>query len=222
VKARRWSGLRASVGAYVLCVLAVQLGCPALNARLRPSPMLSRAADAAKPEPVDVAQLRARYREGPELRERCETERPLERGFALLDAGQWSALQALGASWLELCPIDIDFHRLQARALFVLGRKPESDEHTRWYRELVADVLASGDGASPESAYIVVSRLEEQALMRALDLTPLHQVWVADGLHGFEVSNATGQVSKIYFNPSTRMTRLFREFPLEPERDPTP
>ncbi len=198
-----------------------QLGCPALNARLRPSPML-RAADAPKPEPVDIPQLRARYREGSELRERCESERPLERAFALLDAGQYSALQALGATWLELCPIDIDFHRLQARALFVLGRKPESDEHMRWYRELVADALASGDGASPESAYIVVSKPEELALMRALDLTPLRQIWVKDGLHGFEVSNATGQISTLYFNPSTRMSRLFREAPLEPERDANP
>jgi hypothetical protein len=208
------SRLRASV---VPCILATQLGCPGFDGSTLPSPMLSRPETAVKPEPVDVVALRARYSEGPELRGRCESEHPLEQAFAQRDAGQWSALQALTASWLERCPIDLDFHRLRARALFVLGRSQESAEHMRQYRELLAAALESGDGASPESAYVVVTRAEEQALMRALDLTPLRQIWVAEGLHGFEVRNAVGQVSTIYFNPSTRMSRMFREAPLEDE-----
>ena len=216
-----WCG-RERVRAVVVLGIATQLGCTGLGARLMPNPMLSpTATNAAKPEPVDVAQLRSRYSESPELRERCESDRPLEQAFAQLETGQWSALQALTASWLERCPIDIDFHRLRARALFVLGRTPEASEHTRRYRELLAAALDSGDGASPESAYVVVTRSEEHALMRALELTPLRQVWVVDGLHGFEVQNAVGQISIIYFNPSTRMSRLFREAPLEDEPDPS-
>ncbi len=216
---RRWA-VRLRVYALA-CTLAGQLGCPALGARLLPNPMVSPAAAAAKPEPVDVGQLRSRYSERPELRERCESERPFDEAFAQLDAEQWSALQALTASWLDRCPIDIDFHRLRARALFVLGRTQESGEHMRRYRDLLAAALESGDGASPESAYIVVTRSEEHALMRALELTPLRQIWVSDGLHGFEVQNAVGRVSNIYFNPNTRMSRLFREAPLE-EPDASP
>jgi hypothetical protein len=216
VALKRWpASLRASA---LACALAAQLGCPALSARLLPNPMVSAAAaNGPKVEPVDVAQLRSRYSESPELRERCDSERPLDQAFAQLEASQWSALQGLTASWLERCPIDIDFHRLRARTLFVLGRTQESGEHMRRYRELLAAALESGDGASPESAYVVVTRSEEQALMRALELTPLRQVWVSDGLHGFEVQNAVGRTSTIYFNPSTRMSRLLREAPLEDE-----
>lgn len=201
-------------------MLAGSLGCTGFADGLLPNPMLSRAAvSGAKPEPIDMVELRARYSESAELRERCESDRPLEQASAQLDAGRWSALQTLTASWLERCPIDIDFHRLHARALFVLGRTQEASEHTRRYRELVAAALDSGDGASPESAYIVVTKPEEQALMRALELEPVRQIWVRDGLHGFEVRNAIGQASTIYFNPSTRMSRLFREFPIEAEPD---
>ena len=210
------------LGALVLpCVLAAQLGCAEWSSRLLPNPMLSRSAAtaAAKPEPVDVALLRSRYSEGAGLRQRCESERPLEQAEALRDTARWSALLTLSAGWLERCPIDIDFRRLHAGALSALGREPEAAEHMRWYRELLKAALESGDGASPESAYIVVSRPEEHVLMRALELTPLRQLWLADGLHGFEVRDAAGQVSTIYFNPSTRMSRLLREAPLEDEPD---
>ncbi len=205
----RWSAVA------LACTLLAQLGCSGLGAKLLPNPMISPVATAARAEPVDLAQLRTRYSESPELRERCESERPLDQAFAQLDARQWSALQGLTASWLERCPIDLDFHRLRARTLFVLGRTQESGEHMRRYRDLLAAALESGDGASPESAYVVVTRSEEHALMRALELTPLRQIWLSDGLHGFEVQNAIGQVSTIYFNPSTRMSRLLREAPLE-------
>ena len=205
----------------LLGLLAGQSACADFGARLLPNPMLSRERSEAAAEPVDVAQLRSRYSEDSGLREHCESERPGERAFAQLEAAQWRALQTLSASWLERCPIDIDFRWLRSRALSALGRARESAEDMRWYHELLQAALESGDGASPESAYIVVSRPEEQALMRALQLTPVRPVWVADGLHGFEVRDTAGQLSKIYFNPA-RMSRLFRETPLVEEPEVTP
>jgi hypothetical protein len=219
VKRTSWQG----TGAALLALAA--LACVPLAARSpdAPLPLTTRASDIpAWSEPTDVAAFRARYAERAGVRQRCEDGRPFDTAYDELERAGWAALLALTESWLERCPIDIDFHRLRAKALFEADRAPEAKNHMRWFRGLVAAVQASGDGAQPESAYVVLSVPEEHAMLRALELAPLRQIWVPDGVHAFEVRNEAGEIRMIYFNPSARMSRLLQETPLENESPAPP
>jgi hypothetical protein len=206
-----------TVGA--LALLAALACPPPIGDRAPDSPLpLKQKSDIpAWSEPTDVESFRAQYGERSGARQRCEEGRPLDAAFDELERASWSSLLSLTEGWLERCPIDIDFHRLRAKALFEADRRAEASHHMRWYRGLLAAALASGDGRQPESAYIVLSIPEEQALMRALELTQRRSIWVPDGVHAFEVEDAKGNVRMIYFNPSARMSRLLQEAPLEDE-----
>jgi len=202
---------RLGAGALALACL---LGCAPIEVATAPR-ATPRSDVPAWSDPIDVADFRTRYAERGGLRERCESDRPLDAAYMQADAADWKALVELSGRWLERCPIDIDFNRLRAKALYEVRRMPESQDHMRWFRELVAAALASGDGSSAESAYVVLTVSEEYALMRALEVTPLRQLWAPDGVHAYEVRSGAGRTSTLYFNPSTRMSRLLHEAPLE-------
>jgi Domain of unknown function (DUF4919) len=161
----------------------------------------------AAPPSVDFAGLRALYGERRDFYEICEQDRPLETFFKLTGAQRWEELLAASQAWVEACPVDIDAHLFSGMALSKLGRVAESEEHRRWYRGLVESVLASGDGDSPETAYVVISVPEEYAVLRALGLRFQEQSLLEGGIDMMTVESESG-TARIFFNPAAHFRRF--------------
>lgn len=132
----------------------------------------------------------------------------MPRLFDLANQKQWEAALAASRVWLTTCPIDIDAHFISAVALSELGRSEESKEHVRWFRGLVDSVLASGDGRTPATAYVVVSVSEEYAVLRALRLRHRSQAVTTEGIDVMSVETETGRATTVYFNPAAHFRRM--------------
>jgi len=169
-------------------------------------------------QPPDFDSLRLAYDQRSDLQDRCVLGRPLEQALEHAAQQRWRKLLALSGPWLQSCPIDLDFHALHADALAGLERGDEAELHRQWRIGLVNSTLRSGDGRKPESAYIVVSKDEAEAVIRALGLTVVKQLPARNGLDSYEVVSQQGARSTLYFNASTSLGRMFHEAPLPPRR----
>jgi hypothetical protein len=181
------------------------IGC----ATPRQSPPLPAARDAGAGEPVvDFARLRIEYGDRDDFHAVCERDRPVSRLFELAGRRDWERSLAVARTWLKACPVDIDAHFISAVALEELGRPAESREHQRWFRGLVESVLASGDGRTPATAYVVISVFEEYSVLRALRLRHRSQVLLKEQIDALAVEREDGSRTTVYFNPAAHFRRL--------------
>lgn len=118
---------------------------------------------------------------------------------------------AVAQPWTQQCPVDILAQQITATALSKLGREPEAQAHVRMYRGLVDSILASGDGRTPGTAFVVISISEEYAVLRVFQLKPARQALLDGGIDAFTVS-AEGGTATIYFNPAAHWQRIGRTF----------
>jgi hypothetical protein len=160
----------------------------------------------------DADALRAEYGARTDFAERCELGRPLREAFELLAAESWPELLEMSAGFLTRCPVDIDFHLLQALALQNLGRADEAALHGDWRRALVESVLRSGSGDSAESPWITISVAEEYALLRALGMMRESQALLGGGVDMITVTE-DGATRRVFFFPKAHWERMAREFP---------
>jgi Domain of unknown function (DUF4919) len=84
------------------------------------------------------------------------------------------------------------------------GDTAKGDFHKAVYLGLVNSILDSGDGKTPDTAYVVISTHEEYVTLRALGLQPAGQALSNAGVHAFDIMTATDPKTKtqqkIYFN----------------------
>jgi hypothetical protein len=161
---------------------------------------------------VNFGDLREQYGERGDFSQICEADRPLREWFELADEGKWERVLAVAQPWLDHCRVDIDAHFISAVALSELKRNIEFQQHIYWFRGLVDSVLESGDGRTPETAYVVISVPEEYAVLRALRIQPTgQQMLLHGGIDAISVEDESGR-STVYFNPAAHFRRLAREF----------
>jgi Domain of unknown function (DUF4919) len=158
----------------------------------------------------EFSRMRAELGERDDFSALCERDRPLRALFDAANQERWERVLDLSLPWLDQCPIDIDAHLLSAVALQKLGRPEEADPHRRWYRGLVESILASGDGRTPESAFVVISVAEEYSVLRALRLERESQALLDGGIDALQVEAEDGAESTVYFNPAAHFRRLQR------------
>jgi hypothetical protein len=112
--------------------------------------------------------------------------------------------------------LDIDAHLISA---IVSKRKNDSERqkmHDFVGRGLVQSILASGDGKTPETAYVVISVDEEYSLLRIQGLRTEEQSLVPLNGHHYDVMkvvSSDGGQSTVYFNidrPHAEEMKMFQ------------
>ena len=75
---------------------------------------------------------------------------------------------------------------------------------------LTQSILDSGDGKTPETPYVTISVLEEDAALARLGLEKRSQALVSSPamLDLVTAADQTGNITSIYFNPSWHFIRL--------------
>lgn len=126
---------------------------------------------------------------------------------AIAEAGKSSSL----ADVTKLCVDDFDkyftdiiWNSTCALAYKSLDAKENEDFHAALVLGLADSVLSSGDGRSPETAFVLVSLSEERFVLGVLRVKKLHQALVEhDGRH-YDMWSAegrkTGKKFSIYFD----------------------
>ncbi len=190
--------------------LAIAMGCCAAGEPGGSDPPLTRMAEAERPDwsrTPDFDALRKEYGDRDDFRDLCEKARPLRAAFDAVAAEDWVGTLAIADGWLPRCPVDIDLHMLRAVALARLDRAEESEQQIRWRDGLVGSVLRSGDGRTPETAWVVISIDEEYSILRVLGLKRQSQALTREGLDRLEVERE-GERHVVYFDPAAHFRRL--------------
>lgn len=161
--------------------------------------------------PVDFSALRGEYGNRDDFDALCVDERPFVALAEQAPAKDWTGIIATSAPWLDSCPIDMDVHFVRAVALKEVGRTEESELHVAWYKGLVGSVLSSGDGRSPQSAWVVISVQEEYAILRGLRARAVSQELVEGRIDKLDIERSNGQRATIYFDPKAHFQRLVKQ-----------
>ena len=129
---------------------------------------------------------------------------PVKAAFAAIEQKKFKDAIKKTDESLKQCYIDMDAHVAASIAYKGLGDTVKSDFHKAVYLGLVNSILSSGDGKTPETAYLVISTHEEYITFRALGLGAGGQALVHLNEHSYDVQTSadptTKAAMKIYFN----------------------
>lgn len=158
---------------------------------------------------VDFDAMRVVYGWADNYKQRCSDNRPLAEIYQAADADDWAKLAEIGQQWLQQCPIDIRIHYMTSMALEQLDEQAASDDHYRWFDGLMQSLVSSGDGATPQTAYVTVSVQEEYDAMYFFQVRPTSQRLINDPLcDEIHVVDSNGEQAVLYFTPSAHFYRL--------------
>ena len=122
------------------------------------------------------------------------------------------ARQLLKANYLE-----IDGHMVTALVQERLGNSELMRFHQFMAVSLLRSILDSGDGKSPETAYVVIATAEEYAVLNLLGLRPAEQALIHANGHSFDrqraVDRDSGKPVTLYFNVDLPIAWLGRSAP---------
>jgi hypothetical protein len=156
---------------------------------------------------IDFARIREEYGDRANFYEICEKNHPLPKLLELTNARQWQPALDVSLRWLAACPVDMHARLIASVSLSKLGRHTDSQEHRFWYMGLVGSVLASGDGRTAETAFVVISILEEYAIVSALGLEWAGQTLLEGGIDEITIKGRP-EISSLFFNPAAHWRRL--------------
>lgn len=158
----------------------------------------------------DFDELRKEIGWRKDFREICEDSRLIKEIRGAFEGKNFERVIHLSESYLLRCPVDIHTHYFRAIAFLETGRAAEGKPHYDWFEGLIRSILASGDGKSPETAYVTISISEEYAALSYLRLKPKQQGLVSNPSKRdhFVVEDESGKRSELWFNPAAHFARL--------------
>ncbi len=109
--------------------------------------------------------------------------------------------------------IDITAHIVSGRCFELASDSAKAVFHRTVARGLMASILASGDGKTPKTAFVVVTISEEYDVLTALRLKPTLQSLVQDDGHSYDkqdAKSATGETATLFFQIDRPMEWLSR------------
>jgi hypothetical protein len=124
----------------------------------------------------------------------------------------WAAVDAKDyAQALDLANQVIEFNELSPRAHMGavyasngLGKLEQAEYHQYVARGIIESILESGDGKSPETAYVVIAVPEEYVILSVLGVRVEVQQWDEINGHNYDffevIDQQTDDKSTIYFN----------------------
>jgi hypothetical protein len=138
-----------------------------------------------------------------------EDEHPL----AALAAGEVARAQALAEGILAQGYLDLEAHFAAAQVADKRGDAAAAAHHRYVLQGVLDSILKSGDGKTPETAFVVIAISEEYAVMHHLGLKVAGQGLISDDeghsydlLHG--VDPATQAAREVFFNIDAIMGAL--------------
>jgi tetratricopeptide (TPR) repeat protein len=111
---------------------------------------------------------------------------------AALKAGDWQEALAAANKALDANYVDGDAHMAAMLAYTKLGQPDEAKREQAIAVAIVKSIMKSGDGKSPEQAFVVISVAEEYALLAALQYRPAQQRLVQTGGHAYDALDTVG------------------------------
>ncbi len=102
--------------------------------------------------------------------------------------------------------VNISSHLYCEYVYKLIGDSVKSKYHYKIYKGLLNSIYKSGDGDTPQTAYIVISPKEEYNFLNWFDLKFIEQKWVKENGYSFDImkfiNKKTKKKSEIYFNIS--------------------
>ena len=140
----------------------------------------------------------------------CMVGRPLSEMAEAMTNEVWSKAVAIGDAWLNQCPIDIRTHYYMGISMDQLGNESSSQNHFRWMSGFMDDLVASGDGKTPDTAYEVISISEEYDALYIFGLKKKSQALISGPVMCdlITATDENGNEVSIYFNPAAHFVRL--------------
>jgi hypothetical protein len=125
---------------------------------------------------------------------------PFRKAFA--DGDCASAIRH-GQEILEKNYVFLDAHQILGVCYGRLGQTDLAERHTAAARGLYRSIHATGDGKTPETAFVVISVAEEYSVLGIQGLKRGQQVLIKKDGHSFDlltVENKSGGKEQLYFN----------------------
>ena len=125
---------------------------------------------------------------------------PFQKAFA---DGDCEGAIRQGQAILEKNYVFVDAHFVLGVCYRRLGQIEQSDRHTATARGLIKAILASGDGKTPETAFVVISVAEEYSVIGVQGSKKLQQALINKNGHSYDlltVANKSGGKDEVYFN----------------------
>jgi hypothetical protein len=152
---------------------------------------------------VDFKQMRLSYSDSPSQK---DTDPQKKAMFAALNSGSLAEAIKNADAVLAESFVDMDAHIVESIANQELKNSEQADFHKYIYQQLMKSITDSGDGKSPETAYVVIEVHEEYVLLRAMGIAalPKSQSLMNKSHHSYDVlvieDPNTKSEQKIYFN----------------------
>ncbi len=161
---------------------------------------------------VDFTRLRRLYAESPEHRPYPDAD---ERAmFEAASSGDLPTALTLARAILDRNYMNIGAHFAADAACRATGDAACAAHHYYVARGMLDSIVASGDGQTPTTAYVVVSRGEEMAIAQVLGVTVREQTLLRspEG-HAIDVltgRDSTGSDRQVFFNVDLLLATLSR------------
>lgn len=157
---------------------------------------------------IDYARLRLSYVESPERKKAKDTSADEKAMSQALQAKDFAGALKHADAVLDNDYVNLDAHFVAYVAERELGDANKAEFHRTVFRGLIDSIRNSGDGKSPEKAWVIISVHEEYVVLRAMGLRPSGQSLVGKNGHMYDVMKAkdeNGKEETFYFNTDIPM-----------------
>lgn len=157
---------------------------------------------------IDYGRLRLSYVNSPERKQAKDTSAEEKAMSQALQARDFRAALKNAQAVLDSDYVNIDAHFVAFVAERELGDAAKAEFHRTVFRGLIDSIRNSGDGKSPEKAWVIISVDEEYVVLRAMGLRPSGQSLVMKNGHAYDVmkaKNEDGEEETFYFNTDIPM-----------------
>jgi hypothetical protein len=161
------------------------------------------------PATVDFGKLRNEYGARADFDVVCDDGKLSRDMISAMNGVKADELLDLTSQRLNKCPIDIIAHLYRGSAFKKLGQMIEAGIHFQWVTGLVQSVLSTGDGKTPQTAWVTISLAEERAILGFLRLRMISQTLVTNPYRDrIEAVAVDGAKQVVYFFPEAHFSRL--------------
>lgn len=153
---------------------------------------------------VDFKQLRLAWVDSPEYQQAKDTDAQKKAMVAAINSRHFDEALTNAETVLANEYVNIDAHFAEYIANSELHHDDIAMFHKAVVNGLLKSIMDSGDGKSPNTAFVVINTHEEYALLRFMRLMPKQQGLIHSGGHAYDkmdVTNPkTGESQTVYFN----------------------
>lgn len=161
---------------------------------------------------IDYTAFRLAYTSSPKYASSEWTVRELRAAMRRAhQEGDCTTAMGRAADIFEVNFVNIDAHLIAAMCHKKAGNPERERQEATMFRGIVSSVLRSGDGKSPETAFVVISIDEEYAAMQAIGVRLERQSLVSHGGSDFDRIEGkrldSGEAITLYFNVDRPLRR---------------